>query len=188
MTAKRKRSPRSINPITYWWNEFLFSRSIDFETRLMPDDCALRLRELREGRSGWINRKSVTAEVYTRGKAADFDVRIKRYNRGIPYTTVKAEGRLVRSDESETTLVNATIKFGWIYYAGWLMTLGVLAFIVTGVIPVSSSSKNSSAVCIALPMLGFIVIFYMFQLFSDRSTMENAIVDALDDAPRRKRA
>ena len=186
--SKRKNQPRSSNPFAYLWNEFLFSQSFEVETTLSPEECARRLRNLAEGYSDFTNPRGLTGQHVSGDIALNFDFRVRSYY-GVTYTAVKARAGLTSIPESGVTLVRGTVKFGWLY-SSWLLAIACLVILVMFMITSGDPSAGTTFFCLSVPLWGGMVLF-MRQLFVDRSTLLNAIADALDastEKHKRKRA
>jgi hypothetical protein len=186
---KRKVAP--TNPLLRAWNEFLFTRSFEFESPLTPDELADELMTLREKGSQNIFAflpLSRTVDVKYEGQGAyTFDMRHKRRNRGVNYTMSKAVGEI--TEENGRTVIRGDVKFGAFYH-----TL-MLILAIVGVILLSFVGSFVSAVgaypAWAIPLQVLITVSFLFfgwwRMYQDREALMALLSETLT-TEKRKRA
>ena len=179
MTSKRKRSPEAANPVNYWWNKGLFSRTIDFETNLTQEECLRQLRKM-------VKSERFGARSYPQSDGAGFEIRVRRSFRTVPYTSVKAVGALATDSGSRVTLVRATVRFGWVYYVFvGLPLLLLVSILIQAMFPGGDSTTDSIAYLALIPLIILFVGFFTITLLKDRNRLAYCIVDALHVRTRR---
>lgn len=124
-----------LSTLNTYWNLALLARGFDLETKLPPEVCAERLADLHQPYRllKFDLASRTTAQVTPHEDGYSFDLRIKRRNRGVDYTSVKATGRIVHSAGLEATLIRGTIKLGWLFM---LTTVGAIVAVIVGLLMV----------------------------------------------------
>jgi hypothetical protein len=177
ITDKPKRKRKSHSDLTYWWNEFLFTRRFEFETTLPPEDCAERLRGLKGKVGGfwyqyWSSYLRIAAEVDDSGPDIHFRIRTRRGTGG-GVTISEAVGDTLTDDINGAVMVSGESKFGRLFYT--LMILGL----VIGLMFMWSSVNYTP-----LPLLAFAIYWWWF--YRDRNRLIRLIGEALDDTKAKR--
>jgi hypothetical protein len=186
---KRKSSP--ANPLLRAWNEFLFTRTFEFDSSLTPDELADELMLLREAGSQNIFAflpLSRTVDVKYEGQGAYiFDIRHKRRQRGVNYTMSKAVGEM--TEENGRTVIRGEVKFGAVYHSMMfffsIMSVVVLSFFAGFV------NDFGAYPAWAIPLQTVIVVgallFGWWRMYQDREALMTLLNETIT-TEKRKRA
>lgn len=186
---KRKTPPTNL--LVRAWNEFLFTRSFEFETSLAPEELADDLMTLREQGSRNIFAfmpLSRTVDVKYEGQGAyHFDLRHKRRNRQIDYTMAKAVGEMRHANGR--TIIRGEVKFGAFYHT-MMLTLAVFSVVFLSLFTALTSAFSPYPGWImpiqTLVIVGFL-LFGWWRMYQDREALMT-LLEATITVEKRKRA
>jgi hypothetical protein len=182
---KRKTAP--ANPLRRAWNEFLFTRTFEFESPLTPEELADELMTLRERGSRSIfafMAVSRTVAVQYEGQGAyHFDIRHKRRQGQIAYTMAKAVGTFTA--ENGRAIIQGEVKFGAFYHTMLLLFALLMIGTVFIFAPFGLPAVSFFWFQIAL-IVGFL-LFSWWHMYQDREALMALLSETLT-TEKRKRA
>ena len=145
MTEDKKLKQNPIGQIRYYWNLATFARHFEVEVDAPPDKVAWRLIGIEK--RGYRTRRIVEIVTIKERESYTFDLHVKRADRGVLYTTVKATGKVVYSQGYDKTIVRGDIRIGWIH-------------IGLSTIPLCCYALFSLAIGIQTELIGFLILAF----------------------------
>lgn len=180
-----KRKQKAQSPLLHWWNELLFTRYFEYETALTLEELAENLQGLAHQHSGWIwgLLKTSAVTIHPNGKGLDFDIQSKRKRKWniIAITSARAQGSAVVDSATGQTTVRGTVKLGRLLHLVLLFYLVYFAVILPALF---RTEVGLYGVQVLLPILtpllilGTMMGFYWWRMYTDRNDLVNLIQEA----------
>lgn len=192
-----KRKNRAPNRILYWWNEILFARYFEYETDLTPLELSESLQDLEHPYRGgpFLGLlKQAKIEQYPNQKGLDFDIQSKRKRKWdfIALTTARAQGRAIVNKGTGTTIVRGSVKFGRFFHFFLLFYLfyffAIIPQLMISGVTEAGSLEVLAGMSFPLLILGTMMAFYWWRIYTDRNDLAHLVQDAIDEQKSKQAA
>jgi hypothetical protein len=168
-TSKHKK--QGITTWTLLWRKLLLAQRFEIETELSSEECASQLRSLSHPVKGFFNPMSREIKVEQNYDTYDFEVRTKRYGRGMSYTSASARGTVVPDEALDKTVIRAEVRVSM-----WHLSLIALPLLMI----LSSLLEIWRTPWFYLLVVAVCAI-YWFQFLRDRNMLIRLIHEVLRD-------